>query len=209
MKQKILEFFYKNKIRKNKLLIDLKQLKNDLEFLGNIPDDDVMLFDYAVKYFNIIVSFQDKCNNVIEKENPCRYVSSELRKIDKWDFYDYFSKIFYKYLKQNKVKMSKDNDLFSCLQKSGRKEFNWVSARIKEPVTLDNLYLDNLFGTRNKTARFFKNICTENCDNNKVYVLRNFLKSNIYSIKSNIDDILKNNKISTNNIIVNAISKKR
>jgi len=43
------------------------------------------------------------------------------------------------------------------IQESGRHQYGWVRAKKGEPVTLDNLYLGDVYGIWTKTAREFKN----------------------------------------------------
>ncbi|MDR0727187.1 MAG: hypothetical protein LBF37_03935 [Rickettsiales bacterium] len=106
-------------------LTGLQELKKSLESIGDIPPyNDRKVFDYAVNFFNAIISFQD--NFVLDAKN-FKAVTDEIASI----------KIH--------------------IKNAGRHEFGWVRAKPGEPVTLDNLYLGNVYGIWTKTAREFQN----------------------------------------------------
>ncbi len=149
------------------LMESLDKLKKDLQKLGPIPNGKDV-YDYGVKFFNIIASFQD--NNTVD--------------------IDFF-----------KDTTEEAQILAKHINNAGRDKYGWVRARRGEPVTLDNLYLGDVYGLWTNTAAFWKERPEKDVQAIIQNQLSSFIKSHREPMMELISKVLKGNKKPDNFIV--------
>ncbi len=110
-------FILTKRLEKN-IRLDLKTLRQELNNLGSIPNDET-IYDYTLNFFNIILNFQDKYK--INQEN---YKNSNILNLFK-----------------NTPKDVKK--LLLCIKSTGRNSNGIIQAKAGEPATFNNIILEN------------------------------------------------------------------
>lgn len=145
--------------KKVELMDALQDLRSSLKALGSIPND-MRIYDYAIHFFNIIATFNDKYSvskNTFKRESE------------------------------------KATLLAKHLGNAGRCSYGWVRSKKGEEVTLDNLYLGNVYGIWTKPARVFKDMPNDKYVQHAIQgQLYGFIESHRKPMIDLIDNILNN-----------------